>query len=138
MCTQRLRDSADCEGALSRSSNDTVDSEVVDSISLGILPELWYELLQESDATILVLVASTYHKQYTAVTLHIGIVGSIPILGSKVKYNYVSMLHLPIMLEIVLMLIAAYCALNYAGIMCACLERVWWRLADSSGFVINL
>ena len=25
------------------------------------------------------------------------------------------------MLEIVLMLIAAYCALNYAGIMCACL-----------------
>ena len=40
------------------------------------------------------------------------------------------------MLEIVLMLIAAYCALNYAGIMCACLwvrgerrkrERGWAR-----------
>ena len=27
------------------------------------------------------------------------------------------------MLKIVLMLIAAYCALNYAGIMCACLQN---------------
>ena len=51
-------DSSDREGALSRSSNDTVDSEDVDSVSLGTLPELWYELLQESDVTILVLVAS--------------------------------------------------------------------------------
>ena len=40
MCTQRLRDSSDCVGALSRSKNDTVDLEDVDSISLGILPEL--------------------------------------------------------------------------------------------------
>ena len=37
------------------------------------------------------------------------------------RFNYVSALRLPIMLKIVLMLIAAYCALNYAGIMCACL-----------------
>ena len=56
-------DSSDCEGALSRSSNDIVDSEDVDSVSLGILPELWCELLQESDVTILVLVASTYHER---------------------------------------------------------------------------
>ena len=61
MCTQRLRDSSDRVGALSQSSNDTVDLEDVDSVSLGILPELWYELLQESDVTIIVLVASTYH-----------------------------------------------------------------------------
>ena len=40
MCTQRLLDSSDREGALSWSSNDTVDSEDVDSVSLGILPEL--------------------------------------------------------------------------------------------------
>ena len=40
MCTQRLRDSSDRVGALSQSSNDTVDSEDVDSASLGILPEL--------------------------------------------------------------------------------------------------
>ena len=40
MCTQRLQDSSDRVGALSRSSNDTVDSEDVDSASLGILPEL--------------------------------------------------------------------------------------------------
>ena len=33
-------DSSDRVGALSRSNNDTVDSEDVDSISLGILPEL--------------------------------------------------------------------------------------------------
>ena len=85
MCTQCLLDSSDCKGALSRSSNDTVDSEDVDSISLGILPELGYELLQESDVTILVLVASTYRERYTTVTSHIGIVGSIPMLGSKVK-----------------------------------------------------
>ena len=58
MYTAFTVDSSDREGALSRSSNDTVDSEVVDSVSLGILPELWYELLQESDVTILVLVAS--------------------------------------------------------------------------------
>ena len=57
VCTQRLRDSSDHVGALSLSNNDTVDLEDVDSISLGILPELWYELLQESDAAILVLVA---------------------------------------------------------------------------------
>ena len=87
MCTQHLRDSSDREGASSRSSNDTVDSEDVDSVSLGILPELWYELLQdlESDVTILVLVASTYYERYTTVTSHVGIVRSIPILGSKVK-----------------------------------------------------
>ena len=65
MCTQRLWDSSDREGALSRSSNDTVDSEDVDSVSLGILPELWYELLQESDVTILALVASTYPEYLT-------------------------------------------------------------------------
>ena len=63
MCTQRLRDSSDRKGTLSQSSNDTVDSEDVDSISLGILPELWYKLLQESDITILVLVASTYRER---------------------------------------------------------------------------
>ena len=40
MYTQRLRDSSDREGALSRSRNDTVDLEDVDSVSLGILPEL--------------------------------------------------------------------------------------------------
>ena len=85
MCTQRLRNSSDREGALSRSSSDTVDSEDVDSVSLGILPELWYELLQESDVTILVIVASTYREQYTTVTSHVGIVGRIPILGSKFK-----------------------------------------------------
>ena len=72
-------------GDLSWSSNDTVDSEDVDSISLGILPEFLYELLQESDITILVLVASTYRERYTTATSHVGIVGSIPILGSKVK-----------------------------------------------------
>ena len=118
MCTQCLWDSSDRVRALSRSSNDTVDSEDVDFVSLGILTKLWYELLQESDVIIIVLVASTYRKQYTTVTLHVGIVGSIPILGSKVKY---CALHFPIMLEIVLMLITAYCALNNAGIMCACL-----------------
>ena len=42
--------------------------------------------------------------------------------GSKVKKLCKRALRLPIMLEIVLMLIAAYCALNYAGIMCACLD----------------
>ena len=68
------------------------------------------------------LVASTYHERYTAVTSHVGIVGSIPILRVQRLSNYVSMLHLPIMLEIVLMLMAAHCALNYAGIMCACLS----------------
>ena len=48
-------DNSDHEGALSCSSNDTVDSE---DVSLGILPdrELWYELLQESDVNILMLV----------------------------------------------------------------------------------
>ena len=70
---------------LSWSSNDTVNSEDVDSVSLGILPEFLYELLQESDVTILMLVASTYCEQYITVTSHVGIVGSIPILGSKVK-----------------------------------------------------
>ena len=85
MCTQRLWDSSDDEGALSQSSNDTVDSEDVDSVFLGILPELWYELLQESDVTILVLVASTYRERYTTVTSHVSIVGSIPILNSKAK-----------------------------------------------------
>ena len=40
MCTQRLLDSSDRKGALSRSSNDTVDLEDVDSISLGILTKL--------------------------------------------------------------------------------------------------
>ena len=82
---QHLRDSSDHEGALSRSSNDVVDLEDVDSISLGILSELWYELWHESDVTILMLVASTYHEQYTTVTSHVSIVRSIPILGSKVK-----------------------------------------------------
>ena len=43
--------------------------------------------------------------------------------GSKVKKLCKRALRLPIMLEIVLMLIAAYCALNYAGIMCACLPK---------------
>ena len=38
--------------------------------------------------------------------------------------RYISTLRLPIMPEIVLMLIAAYCALNYAGIMCACLLQL--------------
>ena len=85
MCTQRLRDSSDHIGTLSRSSNDTVDLEDVDSVSLDILPKLWYELVQESDVTILMLVASTYRERYTPVTSHVGIVGSIPILGSKVK-----------------------------------------------------
>ena len=56
MYKQRLQDSSDRIGTLSRSNNDTVDSEDVDSVSLGILPELWYELLQESDAAILVLI----------------------------------------------------------------------------------
>ena len=82
---QHLRDSSDHEGALNRSSNDVVDLENVDSVSLGILPELWYELLQESDVIILMLVASTYCERYTTVTSHVGIVRSIPILGSKVK-----------------------------------------------------
>ena len=45
--------------------------------------------------------------------------GTQSLLGSKVKLLHKRVL--PIMLEIVLMLIAAYCALNYAGIMCACL-----------------
>ena len=54
--TQHLQDSSDCVGVLSRSSNDTVHSEDVDFVSLGILPEVWYELLQESDIAILVLV----------------------------------------------------------------------------------
>ena len=63
MCTQCLWDSSDRVRALSRSSNDTVDSEDVDFVSLGILTKLWYELLQESDVTIIVLVASTYRKQ---------------------------------------------------------------------------
>ena len=40
VCTQHLRDSSDRVGALSRSNNNTVDSEDVDSVSLGILPEL--------------------------------------------------------------------------------------------------
>ena len=40
VCTQHLRDSSDHVGALSWSNNDTVDSEDVDSVSLGILPEL--------------------------------------------------------------------------------------------------
>ena len=53
--TQRLRDSSDRIGALSRSSNDTVNSEDVDSVSLGILPELWYELLHKSDIAIFML-----------------------------------------------------------------------------------
>ena len=35
MCTQRLRNSSDREGALSRSSSDTVNSEDVDSLSFG-------------------------------------------------------------------------------------------------------
>ena len=35
-----LRDSSEREGALSRSNNDIVDSEDVDSVSLGILPDL--------------------------------------------------------------------------------------------------
>ena len=51
---------------------------------------------------------------YTTVTLHVAF-------GSKVTKLRKRALRLPIMLEIVLMLIAAYCALNYAGIMCACL-----------------
>ena len=77
MCTQRLWDSSDRVGALSQSSNDTVNSEDVDSASLGTLPELWY-LLQESDIAILVLVVP--------VSLHMGIVvQSISLLGSNVK-----------------------------------------------------
>ena len=45
--------------------------------------------------------------------------GTQSLLGSKVKLLRKRIL--PIMLEIVLMLISAYCALNYAGIICACL-----------------
>ena len=37
--------------------------------------------------------------------------------------NYVSVLRLPIILKVVLMLIAAYCAVNYAGIMCTCMSN---------------
>ena len=69
MCTQRLRDSSDRVGASSRSSNNTVDSEDVDSASLGILPELWYELLQESDVAILVLVVPSVSYTYTLLQL---------------------------------------------------------------------
>ena len=59
----------------SRSSNNTVDSENVDSVSLGILLELWYELLQESDVAILVLVIPSVSYAYiTTVSLHVGIV----------------------------------------------------------------
>ena len=64
MCTQRLRDSSDHVGALSQSSSDTVDSEDVDSTSLGILSELWYKLLQESDVAILVLVGAILQLLY--------------------------------------------------------------------------
>ena len=66
LCIQHLRDSSDCEGALSQSSNDTVDLEGVDSDSLGILPELWYELLQESDIVILVLVVPSVSSIYAS------------------------------------------------------------------------
>ena len=112
MCTQRLRDSSERVGALSRSSNDTVDSEDVDSASLGILPELRYELLQESDVAILVL--QLLHTWAFSISYQV----------TRLN-NYVSAFRLPIMLEIVLMLIAAYCALNYAGIMCACLQTTY-------------
>ena len=86
MCTQRLRDSSDRVGALSRSSSDTVDSEDVDSASMGILSELWYELLQESDVAILVLVGPSVSNTYTytTFTIHVGVVQYF-LPGSKVK-----------------------------------------------------
>ena len=55
--------------------------------------------------------------------------------GSKVKKLCKRALRLPIMLEIVLMLIAAYCALNYAGIMCACLMLCMAGYADSTSLI---
>ena len=45
MCTQHLWDSSDHVGALSRSSNETVDSEDMDSVSLGILLEKPYDFV---------------------------------------------------------------------------------------------
>ena len=72
MCTQRLGDSSDRIGVLSRSSSDKVNSEEVDSAFLGILYELWYELLQESDVAILVLSVSGIYD--TTITLHVGVV----------------------------------------------------------------
>ena len=71
MCTQAFMDSSDHEGALSRSSNDAVDSEDMDSVSLGILPDrkLWYELSQESDVNVLVLVPTVSGKLQLLYTL---------------------------------------------------------------------
>ena len=98
MCTQHLGDSSDRIGALSRSSSDTVNSEEVDSASLGILSELWYELLQESDVAILVLSVSGIYVYYNYFTR-----GRCLVFLTRFK-GYVSAFRLPIMLEIVLML----------------------------------
>ena len=51
MCTQHLRDSSDHVGALSRSSNETVDSEDMDSVSLGILLEKPYDCMNFEKAS---------------------------------------------------------------------------------------
>ena len=62
----------------------------------------------------------------STVTLHVAF-------GSKVTKLRKRALRLPIMREIVLMLIAAYCALNYAGIMCACLVEALWKISPEIG-----
>ena len=65
----------------------------------------------ESDIAILMLVipSVTYHSYFTRGHCRTRFKG---------LNNYISTLRLPIMLEIVYMLMAAYCALNYASIMC--------------------
>ena len=50
------------------SSNDAVDLEGVDSVSLGIVLELWSELLQESNVAILVQVVPNVSSVYSYFT----------------------------------------------------------------------
>ena len=78
--------------------------------------------VQESDVAILVLVVwAIYYRHVMCPDMSEHGHARRTVL-TRLNY-YVSVLRLPIMLEIVLMLIAAYCALNCAGIMCACLQN---------------
>ena len=107
MWTERLRDSSDRGGALSRSSNDTAEAADSDDVDSGVSPEHVHAQdcpdPQESDVAISLF--ALFHV-WCRVQRCNYCIGALRMRNSRKAGEF-----LPIKLEIMLMLIASHCPL---------------------------
>ena len=109
MWTVRFRESSDRAGALSHSSNDTAEGADVDSAELVQEECCWDS--QESDSDVGVAIAVIAHVSPSGSKVH-SLIGALRIQthARMVAAPPIHAQSLPIMLQIMPMLIASYCA----------------------------